>query len=177
MKHQALPPSRPSSVVWSVVLCLALWVSLIQVPVLVSQEERPDYEPRQAQEAPVEPSLLPPGVSGQRVYLDPTTGRLLAEPPPGTPVLRLTERELSWLSTSHDGLEQQVRPGGGFWLDLQGRFRHLAVAVIGPDGQISVHEASGDASGPSEEAPEESKPPSTPPEPSSGKESEPRGDR
>ncbi len=84
-----------------------------------------------------------PAAQAQRVYLDPTTGRLTDSPPPDVEVLALSPEELNSLSTSHDGLVTAPLPGGGFAIDLQGRFRHMAVATVAPDGTITISEING----------------------------------
>jgi hypothetical protein len=82
--------------------------------------------------------------SAQRVYLDPQTGRLLSEPPPGAPAMALSAEELNMLSTSDAGLVETPIPDGGFMVDLQGRFRHAAVATVADDGSIVIREVSGE---------------------------------
>ena len=83
-------------------------------------------------------------VSAQRAYLDPQTGRLTDKPPPGAEVLTLSQEELNMLSTSHEGLVERPLPGGGYILDLQGRFRHMAVATVAEDGTVEIREVAGE---------------------------------
>lgn len=83
--------------------------------------------------------------SAQRVYLDPRTGRVLREPPSGAQVLTLSPAELNMISTSHKGLVERSLPGGGYMLDLQGRFRNMAVATVAGDGTVVIHEVAGEA--------------------------------
>lgn len=82
--------------------------------------------------------------SAQRVYLDPDTGRLLREPPPGVPAITLSPEEINMLSTSDKGLVETPLPDGGYMVDLQGRFRHMAVATVADDGTIVIQEVAGD---------------------------------
>ena len=42
------------------------------------------------------------------------------------------------LSTSHEGLYEEAMPDGGVGVDLQGRFRQLVFARLGPDGKVVV---------------------------------------
>jgi hypothetical protein len=116
-------------------LAFALVSMLIFLPALVMG---------QSQDAPE--SAAPTVITGsaQRVYLDPDTGRLLSEPPPGTPVMTLSPRELNMLSTSDAGLVEVRLPDGGYMVDLQGRFRHMAVATVADDGSIVIQEVSGE---------------------------------
>ncbi|MBT8054175.1 MAG: hypothetical protein HKO99_14025 [Xanthomonadales bacterium] len=82
--------------------------------------------------------------SAQRAYLDPVTGRLLSKPPPDAPVMRLSPEELNMLSTSDAGLVEAPLPDGGYMLDLQGRFQHMAVATLADDGTIEIRDFSGE---------------------------------
>lgn len=86
-----------------------------------------------------------PAGPAQRVYLDPTTGRLTETPPPGAEVLTLSPEELNMLSTSHEGLVERPLPGGGYAVDLKGRFRHVTVATLAPDGTVVVRDVAGEA--------------------------------
>jgi hypothetical protein len=116
-------------------LAFALVSMLIFLPALVMG---------QSQDAPE--SAAPAVITGsaQRVYLDPDTGRLLSEPPPGAPVMTLSPEELNMLSTSDAGLVVIPLPGGGKMVDLQGRLRHMAVATVADDGSIVIQEVSGE---------------------------------
>jgi hypothetical protein len=74
------------------------------------------------------------------IYLDPQTGAILKEPPPGSVPLPLSERERNALSTSHDGLVQvpSALPGGGVKIDLQGRFQKPLVATVDANGKFKT---------------------------------------
>ena len=85
------------------------------------------------------------GGSAQRVYLDPQTGRLLRQPPPGAQPFILSPAELNMISTSHQGLVERRLPSGGYVLDLKGRFRSMAVATVAEDGTIVIQEVAGEA--------------------------------
>lgn len=100
----------------------------------------------QSQDAPATEDADPAEIAviAQRVYLDPQSGRLLSKPPPGADVLTLSPAELNMLSTSHDGLVERPLPGGGYMVDLQGRFRHVAVATVAADGTIVIKEVAGE---------------------------------
>lgn len=105
-------------------------------PLAMGQSQDP---PESETDAPVEIEG-----SAQRVYLDPQTGRLLRQPPPGAPALILSPEELNMLSTSHQGLVERPLPRGGYVLDLQGRFRNMAVATVAEDGTIVIQEVAGE---------------------------------
>ena len=100
----------------------------------------------QSLDKPAPEGAAPVAITGsaQRVYLDPDTGRLLSEPPPGAPVMTLGPEELNMLSTSDAGLVETPLPTGGVMIDLQGRFRHMAVATVADDGTIVIQEVAGE---------------------------------
>jgi len=62
---------------------------------------------------------------GLTVHVDPKTGEFVSRPAPGTPPLSLTPEEQNAFSTSHQGLTEVpvAKPGGGYKLDLKGRFQ------------------------------------------------------
>ena len=77
---------------------------------------------------------------GMTVHIDPKTGAILKEPAPDSVPLQLSPREQNALSTSHEGLVEVPSgvPGGGFKLDLQGRFQSPLIATIGEDGKVRM---------------------------------------
>ncbi|MFQ5665885.1 MAG: post-PEP-CTERM-1 domain-containing protein [Candidatus Binatia bacterium] len=74
------------------------------------------------------------GAAGQRIYVDPETGRMGA-PPPGRSLSAVVSLDPA-MSTSDQGLLEVPAPGGGMMVDLQGRFRSAAVARVKPDGSV-----------------------------------------
>lgn len=84
------------------------------------------------------PAFVPEGVSGMTIYIDPQTGAILKEPAPGTAPLQLTSEILNALSTSDQGLVEVPLPGGGFKLDLQGRFQSPLVGTIDANGKVKM---------------------------------------
>lgn len=84
--------------------------------------------------------------AGMTIHVDPKTGALLAEPVPGSVLLQLTPQLRDALNTSHQGLAEVPSsvPGGGFKLDLQGRFQNPLIVTIDADGKLRIrhlHEA------------------------------------
>ena len=75
----------------------------------------------------------------QRVYIDPATGRLLQQPPPGVEVIELSPQEQQMLSRSDVGLHSEYLPDGTVIVNLQGRFRHFAVATVNKDGAVKTN--------------------------------------
>jgi hypothetical protein len=77
---------------------------------------------------------------GMRAFVDPQTGELVREPAPGTAPLQPSPAERDAFSTSHQGLVEAPSPvpGGGFTLDLQGRFQSPLTATVGPDGTVTI---------------------------------------
>lgn len=86
------------------------------------------------------PAAVNEGTPGMKVYIDPRTGRILTEPPPGTAPLQLTPNEQNALSTSHQGLVEvpSSSPGGGVKLDLQGRFQSPLIGTIDANGKVKI---------------------------------------
>jgi hypothetical protein len=81
----------------------------------------------------------PIDASGLRVYRDPTSGRLVPPPagffqPPG---LSIAEQQM--LNRSEKGLRAHTLPNGAVAIDLQGRFRSMAVATTGTVGKPAVN--------------------------------------
>jgi len=86
--------------------------------------------------APTAP--VPVAAQGLQVYRDPQSGRI-GPPPPGAKPLELSPAEQNMLSHSEEGLPApRALPGGGEAIDLQGRFRNMAVATVGTGGQPTV---------------------------------------
>jgi hypothetical protein len=91
----------------------------------------PAVQPEKATQAPT-------AAQSMRVYRDPQTGRL-GPPPPGVQPPGLSIAEQRMLNRSDTGLQPRALPGGGVAVDLQGRFRSMAVATVGADGQAAVN--------------------------------------
>jgi len=72
----------------------------------------------------------------QRLYLDPSSGSVTANPAPQSNALELTAREVEMLSSSSQGLSAQRTGDGPTTVHLRGRFRQMSVATIGPDGKV-----------------------------------------
>jgi hypothetical protein len=75
------------------------------------------------------PVSAPVAAQGMRVYRDPKTGKLGA-PPPGIQPPGLSIAEQQMLNRSDRGLRARTLPNGAVAVDLQGRFRSMAVATI-----------------------------------------------
>jgi hypothetical protein len=77
---------------------------------------------------------------GMKAFVDPQTGAFTREPAPGTAPLELSPAERNAFSTSHEGLVEvpNTVPGGGFKLDLQGRFQSPLTVTVGPDGKVTM---------------------------------------
>lgn len=87
---------------------------------------------------PERPAQAPVAAQGMRVYRDPQTGRL-GPPPAGLVPPGLTTAEQRMLNRSDQGLQSRTLSGGGVAVDLQGRYRSMAVATVGADGQAAVN--------------------------------------
>lgn len=84
-----------------------------------------------AAETPIE-------ANGLRVYRDPISGRL-GPPPAGTPPPGLSIIEQQRLNRSDRGLRARSLPNGAVAIDLQGRFRSMAVATTDARGKPAVN--------------------------------------
>ncbi len=81
------------------------------------------------------PSLLGlPGLGGLVVGIDPETGQL--GPATALQRLELLGPEANMLSRSTVGLVETPLAGGGFSIDLQGRFQDLSYVRRAPDGRL-----------------------------------------
>ena len=80
----------------------------------------------------------PAAAQGLRVYRDPKTGRL-GSPPPGVQPPGLSVAEQHMLNRSDQGLQSRTLPGGGVAVDLQGRYRSMAVATVGNEDPAAVN--------------------------------------
>lgn len=74
--------------------------------------------------------------SALKVHVDPKTGRFTA-PPPATQAGARGPAPMD-LNTSHEGLveEPSPTPGGGFMVNLQGRFQSRAMVEVGTNGAL-----------------------------------------
>jgi hypothetical protein len=81
---------------------------------------------------------VPVATQGLRAYRDPQTGRF-GPPPPGVQPPELSAAEVHMLNRSDRGLQSRTLPGGGVAVDLQGRYRNMAVATVGADGKAAVN--------------------------------------
>lgn len=94
-----------------------------------------------AAQAPV-PAAPPSATAGMVVGLDPETGQL--GPATAEQRLQLFPEEANMISRSTEGLVETPIPGGGFLLDLGGRFQEFSYVRVGPDGKF-VFGCAGDA--------------------------------
>jgi hypothetical protein len=98
-------------------------------------------QPHENADASERRTAVPPGQAGQRIYIDPTTGRFI-EPPPdvlAAEALAAQADPLNFeMSTSDVGLVEAPLAGGGSMVDLQGRFRSALVATVGSDGKLAI---------------------------------------
>lgn len=99
-----------------------------------AQTAAPAVAPADA--APSTEAAAPPAASaGFVAYLDPKTGKLTSGPPAGGIPLTPALREA--LRTSSAGLVEvrSTVPGGGYMVDLKGRFQSMSIVTRGADGK------------------------------------------
>lgn len=81
------------------------------------------------------------GQSGYRIMINPDTGEILAPTRQFRPSMHLSIDEANAMSTSHDGLYEKRLPGGGYAVNLQGRFQSSLFATVDKAGNvITTHE-------------------------------------
>lgn len=102
------------------------------------------------------PSESPvPLAGGLRVYLDPETGEVRSRPADQDPELQREESrwgERESRNTYGGDLLQEPLDGGGFMVDLRGRFQSSVVATIDPEtGAVTVDCVRAPAAGESED--------------------------
>lgn len=74
--------------------------------------------------------------SGQQVYIDPKTGRIIRDPSVMPRLVPMSPETVEATRRSHAGLVEEPLPAGGATVDLQGRFQSLSVITTGADGEI-----------------------------------------
>ncbi len=119
------------------VFALGLWVFAIQPAAADEPHQAQAGKSRQNCAEPAPPAA-PRGSAGLRAYVDPQTGELTT-PPEGRRPDRVPPPRPEF-STSSEGLVEIVDPvpGRGVTVDLQGRFRSLLTATVGPDGKATI---------------------------------------
>jgi hypothetical protein len=89
-------------------------------------------------QAPViaaQPQAQPQSSAGMVVHKDPVTGRFV----PATEASAQSSKETAnALSMSQEGLVEVPAPGGGFMVDLRGRFQQAMSATTNADGTVTV---------------------------------------
>jgi hypothetical protein len=81
-------------------------------------------------------AALPQGSAGMTVHKDPVTGRFV--PVPEGPRDSLSKELSDAMSMSQEGLVEVPSPGGGFKVDLRGRFQQAVTATANTDGSVTV---------------------------------------
>jgi hypothetical protein len=79
---------------------------------------------------------VPQGSAGMTVHKDPVTGRFV--PVPEASALPLSKELSNAMSMSQEGLVEVPAPGGGFMVDLRGRFQQATTATTGADGKVAL---------------------------------------
>lgn len=90
-----------------------------------TQPTAPSVNVSQREDDKKSPNRAAPTQGGMTVHIDPVTGRFLSEPTPDSEPLVITPEIENAMSTSSEGLVEQVNPvkGGGVIMDLRGRFQ------------------------------------------------------
>lgn len=131
----------------NLLICLIiLFISVTIQPVLFAQDTQTKPEATETATDESSPENIekestspPAGTSGMKVYKDPETGEFLDSPPETLPAeIQRTDEDA--ISTSHEGLEiiEVDKPGGGFIINLKGRFRQHQTATKDADGNVTI---------------------------------------
>lgn len=118
---------------------VALMAATALIGAAVLAVERPATEPRETtvRTAPIKEDaagrvdVTSPGAAGLRVYLDPETGRIIDRPTDAEAISALRDQGERFSTYGRDLLEEPLA-GGGFKVDLRGRFQSSVVATIDP---------------------------------------------
>lgn len=112
------------------------WATLVLGVACILTPSPGTAEPGAAPSTPGEATVAPPAATdmrpGQWINVDPHTGKRIAESP------RSAVANRPEFGTSHEGLVEKPAPGGGTMIDVRGRFRSAATAVVGTDGNARV---------------------------------------
>ena len=111
-------PRRPT------VVCLIAVLVVSLVPALAEEKREPDSP------------QLERSIAGVQVSIDPATGRLV--PPTPEQRAKLAAALAALIDERTEGLELRRHPDGMLSVDLKGRFRNVAVAVRGTDGNVRL---------------------------------------
>jgi hypothetical protein len=94
--------------------------------------------PAPAQAPATAPARAPAAGAGLVAFVDLATGKLVEPSAADMAALALAPEIQYALNMSTDGLREVPLPGGGYKLDMQGRFQSMLVATVGPDGKLRM---------------------------------------
>jgi hypothetical protein len=123
------------SLVFSLASCVALAMPLVAQEAARSAAPPPrgaaPAAPKASQAAPVQPGLI--------AFVDLATGKLVEPSPEDLAAFARSAELQRSLNQSSEGLTEVKLPdGGGYLVDLEGRFQSMLVATIGPDGKLRM---------------------------------------
>ena len=77
-----------------------------------------------------------------KLHINPQTGEFVT--PPKGPSVKAPSARANMFNASSQGLTKRASkvPGGGEWVDLEGRFRSPLTLTIKPDGNKTIHHSS-----------------------------------
>ena len=111
-------------------LSLLMVSALLAAAILGCSQNPNPHAPVVAQAAAVQPQ----NSAGMVAHKDPVTGRFVPEASAAQP----SKETANALSMSQEGLVEVPAPGGGFMVDLRGRFQQAMTATANPDGSVTV---------------------------------------
>jgi len=123
-------------------LLAALLASLLTLPALAGDpgetgERVPPEVPAEPSPAAASTAEVPDAAAGLLVVVDPETGEIVDQPSQAE-LGAVSEAFARSLDRSDEGLVRQPLEGGGWIVDLKGRFRHALVARPTGDGGFEL---------------------------------------
>jgi hypothetical protein len=114
-------------------------IAALVMPVAASPSDEKGKPEQHAPEAASAESAEPSAVArdGMKVFVDPETGKVM-EKPSRQQTEALSPELAKALSRSTEGLRVFDLPNGGKGVDLDGRFQHVLMVRVRPDGSLET---------------------------------------
>ena len=137
-KKQAKTPKRFPRLPVLIVACAVAFLAVGAITVISRQraaaKQSPVSEPHVTGAHKPTGNLVTVKVGGQNVQVDPQTGQI--KPLSPQEAQQLAEGLKGMLNRSTEGLEPVHEADGSISVDLQGRFKNVALARVNPDGSV-----------------------------------------
>ncbi len=126
-------PEQPNTPRFLRLLCVACFVAIFAAPVAAGSPDETEGPQRQASEAPNAETAVTKAI---RVIYDPETGEIISVPFRKTDVLSAPLAKA--LTRSAEGLQVFELPNGGTGVHLDGRYQHVLMVRVMPDGSFET---------------------------------------